>query len=282
MPLNLQERVDILEARTDSLEDTLGALNLQERVGALETKTDSLEDTVGLFITAVNRTMMRLENDTLKFRREMKDFRDNTERSLTRLENDTLNFRREMKDFKDEMRDFKDEMRDFKDEMKDFRNRTEADMKKFQRELREEAGRVDNKMGTLVEHMIAPGIPGIAKTYFGDNDLTSFSIRVRRKSMGGPPKKREFDVIAFSEKNFYVTETKSDPKPELAKKFADGLPELPDYFPEYRDKNIIPIFSSLFIPENVKTFLSRRGIYAMGLHEDTMDLLNFDEVKRES
>jgi hypothetical protein len=268
MALNLQERVDILEARTDSLEDTLGALNLQERVGALETKTDSLEDTVGLFITAVNRTMMRLENDTLKFRREMKDFRDNTERSLTRLENDTLNFRREMKDFKDEMRDFK--------------NRTEADMKKFQRELREEAGRVDNKMGTLVEHMIAPGIPGIAKTYFGDDDLISFSIRVRRKSMGDPHKKREFDVIAFSEKNFYVTETKSDPKPELAKKFAESLPELPDYFPECRDKKIIPIFSSLFIPDNVKTFLTRRGIYAMGLHEDTMDLLNFDEVKHEA
>jgi hypothetical protein len=270
MPLNLQERVDILEARTDSLEDTLGALNLQERVGALETKTDSLEDTLRGFITSVNRTMTRLENDTLKFRREMKDFKD-----------EMKDFKDEMKDFKDEMRDFKDEMKDFKDEMRDFRNRTEADMKKFQRELREEAGRVDNKMGTLVEHMIAPGIPGIAKTYFGDDDLISFSIRVRRKSMSGP-RKREFDVIAFSEKNFYVTETKSDPKPELAKKFAESLPELPDYFPECRDKNIIPIFSSLFIPENVKTFLSRRGIYAMGLHEDAMDLLNFDEVKREA
>jgi predicted nucleic acid-binding Zn-ribbon protein len=266
MTLNLQERVDILEARTDSLEHTLGALNLQERVGGLETKTDSLEDTLKGFITAVNRTMTRLENDTLNFRREMQDFRDNTERSLTRLENDTLNFRREMKDFKNEM--------------KDFRNRTEADMKKFQRELREEAGRVDNKMGTLVEHMIAPGIPGIAKTYFGDDDLISFSIRVRRKSMSDPLRKREFDVIAFSEKNFYVTETKSEP--ELAKKFAEGLPELPDYFPECRGKNIIPIFSSLFIPENVKTFLTRRGIYAMGLHEDAMDLLNFDEVKREA
>jgi hypothetical protein len=266
MTLNLQERLDILE-------DTLG-----ERANVLETRTDSLEDAVGLFITAVNRTMMRLENDTLNFRREMKDFKD----EMRDFKDEMKDFKDEMKDFKDEMKDFKDEMKDFKDEMTDFRNRTEADMKKFQRELREEAGRVDNKMGTLVEHMIAPGIPGIAKTYFGDNDLTSFSIRVRRKSMGGPPKKREFDVIAFSEKNFYVTETKSDPKPELAKKFADGLPELPDYFPEYRDKNIIPIFSSLFIPENVKTFLSRRGIYAMGLHEDTMDLLNFDEVKRES
>jgi uncharacterized coiled-coil protein SlyX len=205
MTLNLQERVDILEARTDSLEHTLGALNLQERVGGLETKTDSLEDTLKGFITAVNRTMTRLENDTLNFRREMKDF---------------------------------------KNEMKDFRNRTEADMKKFQRELREEAGRVDNKMGTLVEHMIAPGIPGIAKTYFGDDDLISFSIRVRRKSMGDPHKKREFDVIAFSEKNFYVTKS----EPELAKKFAEGLPELPDYFPECQGKNIIPIFSSLFIP----------------------------------
>ncbi len=235
--------------------------NLQEKVDILETRTDSLESILGRFISSANRTMIRLETDTLNFRREMQDFKD------------------EMQDFKDEMKDFKDEMKDFKNNMEKVVERMEADTRKLRKELKEESGRVDNKMGTLVENMVAPGIPGIARTYFGDDDLIFFSIRVKKKSSGDSGRKREFDVIAFSEKNFYVTETKSEPRPELAKKFAKILPQLPDYFPECRDRNIIPIFSSLYIPDNVKNYLTRLGIYAMGLNEDTMDLLNFDEVK---
>ena len=284
------------------------ALNLQEKTDILEIRTDSLEDLLGKFISAANRTMVRLETDTLNFRGEMDDFKD------------------EMKDFKDEMKDFKDEMKDFKDDiradtknLKDKLARTDsrlavlseemkadtealrkglredaartdsrlaalteemrADTKKLRKELREEAGRFDNKMGTLVENMMAPGIPGIAKVYFGDSDFDSFAVRVQKKRAGRPGEKREFDMIAVSEKNFYVNETKSSPRPEYVSRFARVLPDIPDYFPECRGKKIIPIFSSLYIPDNVVMHLTRHGIYAMGLKEDSMELLNFDQVE---
>jgi len=131
-----------------------------------------------------------------------------------------------------------------------------ADTKKLRKELREEAGRFDNKMGTLVENMMAPSIPGIAKAYFGDSDFDSFAVRVQKKRAGRPGEKREFDMIAVSEKNFYVNETKSSPRPEY-----------------------VSIFSSLYIPDNVVMHLTRHGIYAMGLKEDSMELLNFDQVE---
>ena len=66
---------------------------------------------------------------------------------------------------------------------------------------------------------------------------------------------------------------------EYAKKFVRMLKNLPDYFPECREKNIIPLFSSLYIPDNVKLYLTRNRVYAMGLGEDNMEVLNFEEVR---
>jgi len=241
------------------------ALNLQEKTDILEIRTDSLEDLLGRFISAANRTMVRLETDTLNFRGEMDDFKD------------------EMKDFKDDIRadtkNLKDELARTDSRLAALSEEMKADTKKLRKELREEAGKFDKRMGTLVENMMAPGIPGIAKAYFGDSDFDSFAVRVQRKRAGRSGEKREFDVIAVSEKNFYVNETKSFPRPEYAGKFARALPDIPDYFPECRGKRIIPIFSSLYIPDNVVLHLTRHGIYAMGLKEDVMGLLNFDQVE---
>ncbi len=273
-------------------------LNLQEKVDNLETRTDSLENILGQFISSVNRTMIRLETDTLNFRQEINEFKDE-------IRADTKSLKAEMKEFKDEiradtkslkaemkadMKEFKNEIRadtkSLKAEMKEFKDNTniiitrmEADTKALKKGLREEAGRLDNKMGMLVENMVAPNIPGIARTYFNDQEFSFFAVRVWKKRISRPGEGREFDVIAVSENNFYVNETKSSPRPEYVKKFARVLEDLPDYFPECLDKKIIPVFSSLHIPENVTLHMTRHGIYAMGMKEDTMELLNFDEVK---
>ncbi|MDM8523294.1 hypothetical protein QUF80_07980 [Desulfococcaceae bacterium HSG8] len=66
------------------------------------------------------------------------------------------------------------------------------------------------------------------------------------------------------ERNFYINETKSNPKPEEVGKFIEALEDIEDYFPEAGDRRIIPVFSSLHIPEDTRTYLTRSGIYAMG------------------
>lgn len=96
------------------------------------------------------------------------------------------------------------------------------------------------------------------------------------KSGENPSARREFDVIAISDRNFYISETKSKPRPENVGEFIEELGELPDYFPESKDRKVIPIFSALYIPENIIMHLTRNRIYAMG--QETMDLLNFKEI----
>ncbi len=256
-------------------------LNLQEQVDILETRTDSLESVLGQFISSMNKMMLRQEAAAQKFTDEMKEFkdemkefkgemslfRDGMNSTVTRMEADT-------KALKDEMKDFKGEMKDFKDEMRDFKNESRAEHRK----LREDMGKLDRKMGTLVEDMVAPNIRGIAKDYFNDSRFVFFAVRVWKERAGSPGEGREFDVIAVSEKYFYVNETKSKPKPEHAGDFLKVLDRLHEYFPESRDRKIVPIYASLFIPENIQKHLAGYGIYAMGMREGTMELLNFTQV----
>ncbi len=238
--------------------------SLQEKVDTLETRTDSLETILGQFIASANKAMIRLETDTRNFRDEMKDFKDE-------VRADTKNLKDEMKDFKDEVRA---DTKNLKDEMKEFKN----EMKGFKKEMDKRWGDLSNKMGTLVEDMVVPNISWITREYFGDEDFNFFAVRVEKKNVRNPGRKKEFDVIAVSDKNFFVNETKSNPRPEYPGEFADKLRQIQDYFPESEGKNIIPIFSSLYIPENIKKRLTRLGIYAMGMREGTMDLLNFEQL----
>ena len=204
-----------------------------------------------------------------------------TERELRDFKGEMQDFKDEMKDFKDEMKDFKSEMLDFKSEMKEFKDK----MLKFSEESKADRirwykqwGDIANKLGTIVEDMVAPNIPGIARTYFGCEDLDFFGLRITKKNLRDRAKSREFDIIAVAGGVFIINETKSTPRVEYIQDFVETLKEIPDYFPESLEKRIIPVFSSLYLPQNVITYLTRMKIYAMAIKDDTMDLLNYRSI----
>jgi hypothetical protein len=146
------------------------------------------------------------------------------------------------------------------------------------KEMNKRWGDLANKMGTLAEDIVAPNISGIAREYFGCKDLDFFGVRIRKKNTKDASKVREFDVIAVCDDKVIINETKSNPKIEYINEFINVLKEIYDYFPEYKDKKVIPIFSSLYIPEDLVTYLTKNRIYAMAMKDDTMDLLNFEQV----
>jgi len=156
--------------------------------------------------------------------------------------------------------------------------RLSIEMRAFKDEMNKRWGDLANKMGTLVEDIVAPNISGIVQKYFGCSDIKDFMVRRRKKNTKDVSKVREFDVIAVCDDKVIINETKSNPKIEYINEFINVLKEIYDYFPEYRDKKIIPIFSSLYIPEDLVTYLTKNRIYAMAMKDDTMDLLNFEQV----
>jgi len=272
-------------------------LSLREQVDTLETRTGSLESVLGQFIISMNGVIIRMERSTAAFREEVRadtqafkdEVRADTQAFKDEVRADTKNLKDEMKAFREEVRadtqafrdeiradtkNLKHEMRDFKDEMRDFKDEMKADT----RHLKREVGKLTRKMGTLVEDMVAPNMRSVAGKYFGGGDFDFFAVRLWKKNAEDPGLRREFDVIAVSAEHFFINETKSKLRPEDVGDFADLLEDIGSWFPQSAGKRVVPIFSSLYVPENVRKYLTRKKIYAMGLREGTMELLNFEEI----
>ncbi len=210
---------------------------------------------------------------------ELAERTDNLELLMGQLIIQTLKLEKEMKEFKDEMKEFKDEMKEFKDEMKEFKDGTLLWRKTIDEERRRMArqwGELANKMGTLVEDIVLPNIPRLAKEYFGCEEIEDIMIRRKKINTKDRSKKREFDVIAVCSDKLILNETKATSRTAYIDEFAGFLErgEFYDYFPEYKGKVIIPVFASLYIDDDSVRYLSQKRIYALGMKDDTMEILN--------
>jgi hypothetical protein len=254
MTANLEQRVETLENQNGYLE---------QRLDTLENQNNYLGNVLGQFISSVNGVILRMEASVAEFREEISAFKEEV--------------RADTKAFKEEVRA---DTKALKKEMAEFKEEVRADTKALKKEmkgLRKETGMLTKKMGTLVEDMVAPNMRLIAREYFGDDDFTFFGVRFFKKNAAR--KEKEFDVVAVSDRNLIINETKSKPRPEDIGDFIEVLADIQNYFPEYQGRRIIPVFSSLYLPENIQTYLTRNRIYAMGLKEGTMDLLNFEQIE---
>ena len=97
-------------------------------------------------------------------------------------------------------------------------------------------------------------------------------------------REREFDALYVGRRAVLLNETKASARPEYAHTFVRFLESgrFARYFPEYRELPIVPVFSSLSIPADLVTYLTRRGIYAVAMGDEAMQVLNLDEVLRRS
>ena len=235
---------------------------------ALEYRVDRLEAILGQFIVQTNTSLNRLERGLEDFKDEMADFKD-----------EMADFKNEMTDFKNEMTDFKNEMTDFKDEMKGFKDETlkwQKEIDKDRKQMNKQWGELANKMGTIVEDIVAPAVRPVVTKYF-NCDINYFAINVRKKIKD---LQDEFDVIAVSEDKVFLVEVKSTPKLEYVYLFKEKLERFRKLFPEYNDKKLIPIFASLRFEDSVINLASKENIYVLAYREwEYMDILNFDKVK---
>jgi DNA repair exonuclease SbcCD ATPase subunit len=216
-----------------------------------------------------------IRNDTEKFKRhtdlsienlskEIKDFKTHTQ-------NTTDNLSKEIKDFKTHTQNTTDNL---SKELKAFCKKMQQDREKMNKKW----GDLCNKWGTILEDMVIPNITTIGEKHFNCKDPIRFIIRITVKNTKtGYP--REFDVVSVYDNNkIILNETKAAPKQDYMENFVSLIKDKKffDYFPEYTGYEIIPIFSTLYFREENLKFLSNNKIYAMGIKEDTMDILNPD------
>lgn len=214
------------------------------------------------FVTIEDR-VDRLEALFGQFMTEMAVLNKRAEERNRAAEERSARFEKEMGEFKDEMRAFKDEMRAFKDEMR-----------ASKREMDKKWGDLANKMGTIIEDILAPNLRRLAREHFQFGTIQDFMIRRTRRQPGHPETESEFDTIVVGADAVILGEAKSTPSLEYANDFARKVGSFFDFFPEYQGKRFIGIFGSWAIPDAIVERLTSHGLYAMRMGEDTMELAN--------
>ena len=149
------------------------------------------------------------------------------------------------------------------------------------REMNKRWGELANKMGTIVEDIVAPSVRRMAREQFDCGDERLFTSRIARVRSDDSSLRREFDVLYVGTRAVLLNETKSSPRNADAQEFADFLQrgEFFLYFPEYRGLSLVPVFSSLSLPDDMVTYLTRNHIYALAMGDEAMQVLNLEAVR---
>ena len=153
------------------------------------------------------------------------------------------------------------------------RQQGEKERKEFNRQL---AG-ISDRLGSLIEDMVAPNAPRIARALFKGDEVLASSIRVRRRHPSDPGQTIELDLLVAGGSHVLVGEAKSKVTVDKAVAFLEKARSVPEFFPEFRGFTIVPLIASVNIEPSVVAHLSRLRIYALGFGDETMEILNGDE-----
>ena len=167
------------------------------------------------------------------------------------------------------------EMLAFKDEMRAFKNEMQEDRRKMNKQW----GELANKMGTLVEDIVAPAVRPAIQKHFQEEVL---DIMVSRKKYDKQKGLRgEFDVIAITDTSVYLVDSKMSPNKEKLLEFKNKVvPRFRQLFPEYKKLQMVPIFAALRFDQELVDFGTKEKVYMLAYREwDYMDILNFEALK---
>ena len=260
MTVVLEERVSELEyvLREFIATTNKGNAMIQQGMQNLQVSHERLSE-------SLNKETKRLDE---QFRNEMKVRGEELQKEMKARDEKWEN---EMK-----VRDEK-----FKNDLKAIDEKFENERIALEKQMNKKWEKLVMKMGTLVEDIVAPSIKGAAIELFGFKRIDFFGVRVEKTKVNDRGAQREFDVIAVGEDKVILNETKTKPSSGEVKEFIDFLKtgEFYDYFPEYKEKKLIPIFSTLYMPGDVVKRLTKKRIFAMAMSETVMTILNFEECR---
>ena len=217
-----------------------------ERVRAAEERTDDLETALARFIAHVERMESEGARQREEAARDRQAIREEGERDRQAT-----------------------------------REEGERRHRAMMREINKCRGDVARQLGTVVEDFVAPSIRRLARDVLGCGEQESFAIRIYRYRDNDRGREHEFDALYVGTRAVLLNETKTTALPEYCREFVEFLrnEEFVRYFPELAGKPIVPVFSSLSIPENVATFLTRRGVYAAAMGDEAMQVINLEAVR---
>jgi hypothetical protein len=133
-----------------------------------------------------------------------------------------------------------------------------------------------NKLGTLTEDILAPGLPTVFSRCFPEEDLLAFHVRSRRRHRTERGRMREFDIVLWGPSVFLLGETKSQLTSEDITTFTERAPEVAQFFPEVEGRRLVGALASFRLDPPLVAYGERQGLLMLGLGTGLLQVLNAD------
>ncbi len=250
-----------LERRVNDLEVVLGELLAQNALAARRAEMEN---------QFIKSQITALKDEMKEFKDEMKVFKDNVEKAIMELKDTTS-------ELKDTTVQLSKEMSGLRAESNRIVEQLSKEMSESKAEMNKKWGDLVNKLGTIIEDIVAPNIPTIAKKYFKVEHVQRLMMNLYIESET-LKKGKEFDLILVAKDIVLLNETKTTIRQSYLDEFIQSLPEFFEFFPELKGKKLIPILSSTRFNPQQLAYLTKHKIYAMSMSGSTMELLNFEEI----
>jgi hypothetical protein len=212
--------------------------------------------------------------------REIKEMQEKSDREFAKFQREMREGQNKLSlEMREDRKELSREMKEFKAEMQVWRDKKDQEIEEMRQERRQhnlEMGRIANRQGRMAEDFVAPSICRIMKEALGI-DQKSVCIdyaRVKRTFRGDRSRVREFDVIADCLDYVLVNETKTSPTPADVNELIESMGVIRDYFPEFKDRKLIGAIASLFLNTSLINYASAKGILALAVGDDLMDIKN--------
>ena len=221
-------------------------------------------------LSALDHALLVLAQSQARTQAQIERTDAQIERTQAQLSAEMRAFKTEMLAFKDEMREFKDEMRAFKDEMREFKIETRAMGARADRKW----GELANRMGTLTEDIVLPGIATVFRSIFGDEGRVDQAIRVWRTHPADPGRSEEYDALVSHGDVLVVAECKSTLRPEHLAEFREKLVRSREFLPEAAGKRVFGLLASFLLDPSLVTAGERQGLIMVSLGTGLLQMLN--------
>lgn len=156
--------------------------------------------------------------------------------------------------------------------------RTEAELRAFKDEVRRQGremnrkwGELANKLGTIVEDLVAPSLPRIIEVRFGG---TVTDLMPRRKRRLGDGRVKEFDAVVLTANLVFLNSTKATLRSADVDRFVEDIAVFREFFPEYAGLPLVGILASLSVEDGVLSYAERQGFLVLAVGDQLMEVKN--------
>ena len=156
--------------------------------------------------------------------------------------------------------------------------RTEAELRAFKdesrqqnREMNRRWGELSNRLGTMVEDLVAPSLTRIISETL-HRDVLDLSVRRKRKLPDG--RVREFDAIAVTADIVCLNSTKSRLRSADVDQFIGDIDAFREFFPEHQPMPVVGMLASLAVEESVLNYAEKTGFVVLAVGDQIMEVKN--------